>query len=58
MTSENPNTPVTAPTVGEVHVPNPIIQATDVNVYYGQKHAIHHVNLDIGSNSVIALIGP
>jgi len=58
MTSENPNTPVTAPTVGEVHVPNPIIQATDVNVYYGQKHAIHHVNLDIGSKSVIALIGP
>jgi phosphate transport system ATP-binding protein len=45
-------------TVGEIHVDNPIIKATDVNVYYGQKHAIHHVSLDIAANSVIALIGP
>jgi phosphate transport system ATP-binding protein len=53
---EQPNAATT--TVGDVRVENPIIQANDVNVYYGQKHAIHHVNLDIGANSVIALIGP
>ncbi|WP_455365442.1 phosphate ABC transporter ATP-binding protein PstB [Kaarinaea lacus] len=30
----------------------------DVNVYYGDKHAIRNVNLDIGKNEVIAMIGP
>ncbi|MGD1984128.1 MAG: phosphate ABC transporter ATP-binding protein PstB [Chromatiaceae bacterium] len=31
---------------------------TDVNVYYGDKHAIKHVDLDIGKNQVISMIGP
>lgn len=30
----------------------------NVNVYYGEKHAIHDVSLDIGMNEVIAMIGP
>ncbi|UZR31053.1 phosphate ABC transporter ATP-binding protein PstB [Methylococcus mesophilus] len=30
----------------------------DVNVYYGEKHAIQNVSLDVGHNEVIALIGP
>jgi phosphate transport system ATP-binding protein len=30
----------------------------DVNVYYGDNHAIKHVSLDIGRNEVIAMIGP
>ena len=30
----------------------------NVNVYYGEKHAIHDVSLDIGKNEVIAMIGP
>ena len=34
------------------------MQARQVNVFYGDNHAIQHVNLDIGSNEVIALIGP
>ncbi len=29
-----------------------------VNVYYGYKHAIHNISLDIGCNEVIAIIGP
>ncbi len=45
-------------TVGEVRVPNARMTATDVNVYYGDKHAIIDVNLDIGKNQVIAMIGP
>ncbi|HEX7080861.1 MAG TPA: phosphate ABC transporter ATP-binding protein PstB [Gammaproteobacteria bacterium] len=45
-------------TVGDFTAANPIITARDVNVYYGDKHAIQHVNLDIGVNEVIALIGP
>jgi phosphate transport system ATP-binding protein len=32
--------------------------ARGVNVYYGDKHAIMDVNLDIAENQVIALIGP
>src|SRR5262245_46276320 len=45
-------------TVGTITVDDPIIAARDVNVYYGDKHAIRDVNLDIARNQVIAMIGP
>jgi phosphate transport system ATP-binding protein len=35
-----------------------VMTARDVNVYYGDKHAIRNVSLDIGRNQVLALIGP
>ena len=34
------------------------IRSRDVNVYYGEKHALKHVDLDINENEVTALIGP
>ncbi len=34
------------------------MQARQVDVFYGDNHAIQNVNLDIGLNEVIALIGP
>jgi phosphate transport system ATP-binding protein len=45
-------------TVGEIQVDNPKMVCRDVNVYYGEKHAIKTVNLDIGAQQVIAFIGP
>jgi phosphate transport system ATP-binding protein len=45
-------------TVGRVTVDDPLIQARDVNVFYGEKHAIKDVNIDIGRNQVLAMIGP
>ena len=45
-------------TVGEITVANPRMRTRDVNVHYGDKHAINNVSLDIGSNEVIAMIGP
>lgn len=45
-------------TVGEIEATNPRMVCRDVNVYYGDKHAIRNVNLDIGKNEVIAMIGP
>ena len=45
-------------TVGEVRVENPRVRCNDINVYYGEKHAVMDVNLDIGRNEVIAMIGP
>ncbi|MCG8337431.1 MAG: phosphate ABC transporter ATP-binding protein PstB [Proteobacteria bacterium] len=45
-------------TVGEIEVSNPRMKCRDVDVYYGDKHAIKGVSLDIGRNEVIALIGP
>ena len=45
-------------TVGDVRVGDPRMTCTDVNVYYGDKHAIKHVDLDIAENEVIAMIGP
>jgi phosphate transport system ATP-binding protein len=34
------------------------MRTRNVDVYYGDKHAIKNVSLDIGSNEVIAMIGP
>jgi len=45
-------------TVGDYSVENAIMRARNVNVFYGDNHAIQHVNLDISKNEVIALIGP
>ncbi|MDJ0739135.1 MAG: phosphate ABC transporter ATP-binding protein PstB [Gammaproteobacteria bacterium] len=45
-------------TVGNVRVGDPRMTCSDVNVYYGDKHAIKHVDLDIAENEVIAMIGP
>jgi len=45
-------------TVGDITVEQPRMCCRDVNVYYGDKHAIKSVSLDIGTNEVIAMIGP
>lgn len=45
-------------TVRDVTVADPRICCTDVNVYYGDKHAIRNVTLDIGRHEIIAMIGP
>ena len=45
-------------TVGQAVVDDPRMSCKKVNVYYGDKHAIHDVSLDIAKNEVIALIGP
>ncbi|MDO8351982.1 MAG: ATP-binding cassette domain-containing protein, partial [Aestuariivirga sp.] len=34
------------------------IVAHDVNVYYGEKHAIKHLSIDIPDRAVSAFIGP
>ncbi len=36
----------------------PKITARDCNVYYGEKHALKHVDVDIPERSVTAFIGP
>jgi phosphate transport system ATP-binding protein len=36
----------------------PKVTARDVNVYYGEKHALKNVSIDIPANSVTAFIGP
>jgi phosphate transport system ATP-binding protein len=45
-------------TVGDITVENPRMTCRDVNVWYGDKHAIKNVSLDIGRNEVISMIGP
>ena len=35
-----------------------VMEATDLNVYYGDFHAVHDVNLAFGKNEITALIGP
>jgi phosphate transport system ATP-binding protein len=45
-------------TVGVVTVDNPLMTARGVNVFYGEKHAIKDVSLDIARNQVVAMIGP
>jgi phosphate transport system ATP-binding protein len=45
-------------TVGTVTCPDPFMIASNVNVYYGDNHAIQNVTLEIAKKEVIALIGP
>jgi phosphate transport system ATP-binding protein len=45
-------------TAGEVRVDNPRIRCNNVNVYYGDAHAIHDISIDVGHNEILALIGP
>ncbi len=45
-------------TTGNVRCDAPFVVAEDVNVYYGDNHAIQNVTLEIAKNQVIALIGP
>jgi phosphate transport system ATP-binding protein len=39
-------------------VRDPVMSAKDVDVFYGEKHAVKNVTLDIGRNQVLAMIGP
>ena len=48
----------TAGTVGTVSVENPVFSCRDVSVYYGHKHALKKVSLDVGRKQVLAMIGP
>ena len=45
-------------TVGEQFVNDARMTCRDVNVYYGEKHAIRNVSIDVGRNEVLAMIGP
>src|SRR5688572_5514546 len=52
-------TPVeTGKTVGIIAVDVPIFSCRDVDVFYGEKHAIKKVGIDIARNQVLAMIGP
>ncbi len=44
--------------VGNARCDDAFIVAEDVNVYYGENHAIKNVTLEISKGQVIALIGP
>ena len=35
-----------------------IISVKDLDLYYGEKHALHKINMDIRKNTITALIGP
>ena len=45
-------------TVGNVRCENAYVVAENVNVHYGDNHAIKDVTLEVGKKEVIALIGP
>jgi len=36
----------------------PVMEARDLNVFYGNFHAVHDVNLAYGRNEITAMIGP
>jgi phosphate transport system ATP-binding protein len=49
---------LTGKTVGQVRAKEPYMVAENVNVHYGDLHAIKDVTLEIGKQQVVALIGP
>ena len=38
--------------------PETIVSARDVNVFYGDKQALHNISLDVAKNAVTSFIGP
>lgn len=36
----------------------PILKTNDLNLWYGEKQALHHIHVDIPKNEITALIGP
>ncbi len=40
------------------HTKPPVLSATDVNVYYGDKQALYNISLEVPKNKVTSLIGP
>jgi phosphate transport system ATP-binding protein len=53
-----PGPQIDSRTVGTITVQDPVMSTRQVSVFYGAKQAVHDVSVDIGRNSVIALIGP
>jgi len=45
-------------TVGLPFVEEPRMSCREVNVFYGDNHAIKNVSIDVGKNEVLAMIGP
>lgn len=45
-------------TAGTPQVADAKMSMRDVNVYYGENHAIQNVNLDLARNQITAMIGP
>ena len=45
-------------TIGSMRVADPVFTCREVDVFYGDKHAIKKVNIDIGRKQVLAMIGP
>ena len=58
QTAKNLPVPEGTKTIGDVTVPEPVFSCRDVDVFYGDKHAIKKVNIDIGRKQVLAMIGP
>ena len=50
--------PAVNPAVADAAKQLPKVVARNVNVYYGEKHALKDVNVDIPERSVMAFIGP
>lgn len=55
---ERQRTELTGNAVGEPRCKDPFMVTENVNVYYGDNHAIKNVTLELGRNQVLALIGP
>lgn len=58
MVSENLGELDRFETIGKIKVDNARVCLQDLNVFYGKKHAIKNVNLEIADHQVTAFIGP
>jgi phosphate transport system ATP-binding protein len=45
-------------TVGTYTVEDAVFACRDVNVFYGSKHALRNVNIDVARKQVLSMIGP
>jgi phosphate transport system ATP-binding protein len=60
--NSQPDVPLFDPANSDTRVladtPDAVMECCDLNVFYGDFHAVHDVNLRFGRNEITALIGP
>lgn len=58
LTRENESPAIEIDNVGSAALTEKVYQTSNLNLWYGENHALKNINLDMHQNEVTAIIGP
>lgn len=58
LTREKESTAIATDAVQPAALPEKVYETSDLNLWYGENHALKNINLDMHQNEVTAIIGP